>query len=239
MEGPSLRPVPRKDVQAGRESHWDVHQLGGGSDCMYKSSVICSLHNPHLLCPLFRQSGNSGNSPAYIHSAMSDPRQTQDTNSTSTNPPEPTTSSSHLHWPHWPSALKSSRSKKSQSQSGETTEPDPEPDPESESTFSKPYTTATSGPTVHAEVWDREQAEKEARRRAVRDSVFDTVFSQEQLAVIYTQASRRTDWDEIESKVLPKLRTAAETAGKEMWGFAKDTAGDLFKSWLEGELGLG
>jgi hypothetical protein len=92
---------------------------------------------------------------------------------------------------------------------------------------------------VHAEVWDREQAEKEARRRAVRDSVFDTVFSQEQLAVIYTQASRRTDWDEIESKVLPKLRTAAETAGKEMWGFAKDTAGDLFKSWLEGELGLG
>jgi hypothetical protein len=159
---------------------------------------------------------------------MSDPPQTQDTNTTSTNPPE-NSSSRRLHWP---SALKFRRSKKS----SEATDPEPQPEPD---TFSNPYTAATSGPTVHADIWDKEQAEKEARRRAARASAFDTVFSQEELEIIYTKASRRADWDEFESKVLPRLRKAAETVGKETWGFAKDTAGDLFKSWLEGELGLG
>ncbi|GFZ42943.1 hypothetical protein JCM24511_00661 [Saitozyma sp. JCM 24511] len=163
---------------------------------------------------------------------MSDPPQTEGTNTTSTNSqqPESTKSSRRLHWP---SALKFSRSKRS----SEATDPEPEP----ESTFSKPYTAATAGPTVHAEMWDEEQAEKEAQRRAARASAsaFETVFSQKELEIIYTQASRRADWDEIESKVLPKLRKAAETVGRGTWGFAKDTAGDLFKSWLEGELGLG
>lgn len=166
----------------------------------------------------------------HIRFTRSDPPLTEGTNTTSTNPqqPESTKSSRRLHWL---SALKFSRSKRS----SEATDPEPEP----ESTLSKPYTAATAGPTVHADIWDEEQAAKEARRRAARESAFDTVFSQKELEIIYTQASRRADWADIESKILPRLREAAKTVGKETWGFAKDTAGDLFKSWLEGELGLG